>query len=64
MIYIWGLVKSGPGKHFAKIYGRLKDAGIFWPSYGNLGSHLISQNNKPILLLSATCWPVAVEAIK
>jgi hypothetical protein len=29
MIYIWGLVKSGPGKHFAKIYGRLKDAGIF-----------------------------------
>ncbi|PLW11430.1 hypothetical protein PCANC_21279 [Puccinia coronata f. sp. avenae] len=64
MIYIWGLVKSGPGKHLASMYGQHKDQGIFQPSYGNLGGHLFTQNKQPILLLSAYCCPVAVEAIK
>ncbi|PLW42578.1 hypothetical protein PCASD_05306 [Puccinia coronata f. sp. avenae] len=64
MIYIWGLVKSGPGKHLAKMYGRQQDVGIFRPSYGNLGGQLQSRNNIPILLLSATCRPIAVKAIK
>jgi superfamily II DNA helicase RecQ len=64
MIYIWGLVESRPGKHLATILGRVQDFGIFRPLYGNLGGHLLSRNDKPILLLSATCRPVAVEAIK
>jgi superfamily II DNA helicase RecQ len=64
MIYMWGLVKSGPGKHLAKMYGRQQDVGIFRPSYGNLGGQLQSRNNIPILLLSATCRPIAVKAIK
>jgi superfamily II DNA helicase RecQ len=64
MIYLWGLVKSGPGKNLASMYGRHEDQCIFWPSYGNLGGHLLTRNNRPILLLSASCRPVAVEAIK
>jgi superfamily II DNA helicase RecQ len=64
MIYIWGLVKSGPGNHLASMYGGHKDQGFFWPSYGNLGGQLLTRNNQPILLLSATCCPVALEAIK
>ena len=64
MVYIWGLVKSGPGKHLASICGQHKDQGIFWTSYGNLGGHLLSCNDAPILILSATCCPVAIEVIK
>ncbi|OAV85651.1 hypothetical protein PTTG_30366, partial [Puccinia triticina 1-1 BBBD Race 1] len=64
MIYIWGLVESRPGRHLATILSRLEDFGIFRPSYGLLGGHLLSRNDKPILLLSATCRPIAVEAIK
>jgi hypothetical protein len=29
MIYIWGLVKSGPGNHLASMYGGHKDQGFF-----------------------------------
>jgi superfamily II DNA helicase RecQ len=64
MIYIWGLVESGTGKHLASMYGRHEDQGIFRPSYENLGGQLLTRNNQPILLLSATCRPVAVNAIK
>jgi superfamily II DNA helicase RecQ len=64
MVYIWGLVQSRPGRHLATILSRLEDFGIFRPSYGHLGGHLLSRNDKPMLLLSATCRPVAVEAIK
>ncbi|EFP86717.2 uncharacterized protein PGTG_13099 [Puccinia graminis f. sp. tritici CRL 75-36-700-3] len=64
MVYIWGLVASGQGKKAAAILLRYQDIGIFRPSYGNLGAHLLFRNNKPILLLSATCRPVAIEAIK
>ncbi|KAA1121730.1 ATP-dependent DNA helicase sgs1 [Puccinia graminis f. sp. tritici] len=64
MIYIWGLVASGHGKKAAAILLRFQDIGIFRPCYGNLGGHLLFRNDKPILLLSATCRPVAVEAIK
>ncbi|KAA1131707.1 ATP-dependent DNA helicase sgs1 [Puccinia graminis f. sp. tritici] len=64
MIYIWGLVESGHGKKAAAILLRFQDIGIFRPCYGNLGGHLLFRDNKPILLLSATCRPVAIEAIK
>ncbi|KAA1069137.1 ATP-dependent DNA helicase sgs1 [Puccinia graminis f. sp. tritici] len=43
---------------------RFEDYGIFRPSYGKLGAQLLFRNDKPILLLLATCRPVAVDAIK
>ncbi|KNE90543.1 hypothetical protein PSTG_16005 [Puccinia striiformis f. sp. tritici PST-78] len=42
---------------------RHQDIGIFHPSYGDLARHLQCRNNIPILFLSATCRPVAVNAI-
>ncbi|EFP90574.2 uncharacterized protein PGTG_16600 [Puccinia graminis f. sp. tritici CRL 75-36-700-3] len=64
MIYIWGLVESSTAKHLTSAHFRHEDSGIFRPSYGKLGAQLLFRNDKPILLLSATCRPVAVEAIK
>ncbi|KAA1115002.1 ATP-dependent DNA helicase sgs1 [Puccinia graminis f. sp. tritici] len=64
IIYQWGLVESGSGKHKRNLLGRLEDLGIFRPSYGKLGGRLLTRNKKPILLMSATCRPTAVDAIK
>ncbi|KAA1098389.1 ATP-dependent DNA helicase sgs1 [Puccinia graminis f. sp. tritici] len=64
MIYIWGLVESSTAKHLTSSHFRHEDSGIFRPSYGKLGAQLLFRNDKPILLLSATCRPVAVDAIK
>ncbi|PLW53540.1 hypothetical protein PCANC_07248 [Puccinia coronata f. sp. avenae] len=63
MIYIWGLVSSCKGSKTFAVHVRHADSGVFRPSYGNLGAQLLFRNNKPILLLSATCRPVAVAAI-
>ncbi|KNZ51875.1 hypothetical protein VP01_3779g2 [Puccinia sorghi] len=60
---IWGFVASGTSKTSTSAHFRFKDYGIFRPTRGKLGPQLIFQNNKPLLLLSATFWPVAVEAI-
>ncbi|OAV98657.1 hypothetical protein PTTG_09216, partial [Puccinia triticina 1-1 BBBD Race 1] len=51
-------------KKAAAILLRFQDIGIFRPCYGNLGGHLLFRNDKPILLLSATCRPIAIKAIK
>ncbi|KAA1133636.1 ATP-dependent DNA helicase sgs1 [Puccinia graminis f. sp. tritici] len=64
MVYIWGLVESSTAKHLTSAHFRHEDSGIFRPSYGKLGEQLLFRNDKPILLLPATCRPVAVEAIK
>ncbi|KAA1116312.1 ATP-dependent DNA helicase sgs1 [Puccinia graminis f. sp. tritici] len=64
MIYIWGLVESSTSKTSTSAHFRFEDYGIFRPSYGKLGAQLLFRNDKPILLLSATCRPVAVDAIK
>ncbi|KAA1107538.1 ATP-dependent DNA helicase sgs1 [Puccinia graminis f. sp. tritici] len=63
MIYIWGLVASTNGTKKYSILVRHQDIGIFRPLYGDLARHLQCRNNIPILLLSATCRPVAVDAI-
>ncbi|KAA1110508.1 ATP-dependent DNA helicase sgs1 [Puccinia graminis f. sp. tritici] len=63
MIYIWGLVESSTAKHLMSAHFCHEDSGIFRPSYGKLGAQLLFRNNQPILLLSATCRPVAVDAI-
>ncbi|OAV98576.1 hypothetical protein PTTG_11873 [Puccinia triticina 1-1 BBBD Race 1] len=62
MVYVWGLVESGKAK-FLSVRDRLQDYGIFRPSYGKLGDRLMATNGVPILLLSATCRPVAIDSI-
>ncbi|KAH9463762.1 hypothetical protein Pst134EA_015846 [Puccinia striiformis f. sp. tritici] len=62
MIYLWGLV--GSGKKHLKSLVRHQDQDIFCPSYGNIGAALLNKNKAPILLMSATCRPVAIEAIE
>jgi ATP-dependent DNA helicase RecQ len=58
----WGLVESG--KRHLKTLVRHPDQCAFRPSYGNIGAALLNKNNAPILLMSATCRPKAIEAIK
>ncbi|KAA1138596.1 ATP-dependent DNA helicase sgs1 [Puccinia graminis f. sp. tritici] len=63
MVYIWGLVESSTSKTITSVHLRIEDYALFRPCYGKLGPHLLFRNNKPILLLSATCRPVAVDGI-
>ncbi|OAV89702.1 hypothetical protein PTTG_04788, partial [Puccinia triticina 1-1 BBBD Race 1] len=63
MIYVWGLVESSHGKKSFSIIIRHQDFSIFRPCYGKIGIHLQCQNKAPILLLSATCRPIAVDSI-
>ncbi|OAV98058.1 hypothetical protein PTTG_25783 [Puccinia triticina 1-1 BBBD Race 1] len=60
MIYVWGLVASGLGKKISCRF-KLQDRGIFRPSYGDLGARLLAAHGVPILLLLATCRPIAIE---
>ncbi|PLW11107.1 hypothetical protein PCANC_15871 [Puccinia coronata f. sp. avenae] len=62
MIYMWGLVVSRQSK-FLVSFGRIEDRGAFRVSYGHIGTRLMATNKIPILLLSATCRPIAVESI-
>ncbi|OAV92503.1 hypothetical protein PTTG_01171 [Puccinia triticina 1-1 BBBD Race 1] len=62
MIYVWGLVASRLGKKIS-CHFKLQDRGIFGPSYGDLGARLLAAHGMPILLLSATCRPVAIKKI-
>ncbi|KAA1139188.1 hypothetical protein PGTUg99_037228 [Puccinia graminis f. sp. tritici] len=64
MVYEWGIVEKTHGRKRSSALGRHEDRGIFRPSYGNLGGHLMTRNNMPILLMSATCRPVAIKAIR
>ncbi|PLW21659.1 hypothetical protein PCANC_03211 [Puccinia coronata f. sp. avenae] len=62
MIYMWGLVVSRQSK-FLVSFGRIEDRGAFRVSHGHIGTRLMATNKIPILLLSATCRPIAVESI-
>ncbi|POW21733.1 hypothetical protein PSHT_02101 [Puccinia striiformis] len=64
MVYEWGIVEKTRGGKRSSALSRHEDRGIFRPSYGNLGGHLMTRNNMPMLLMSATCRPVAIKAIK
>lgn len=61
-IYLWGLQQSGISKHWSE-HVTPEDIGIFRPSYGDLGDALMATDDSPLLLMSATCRPVAVDAI-
>ncbi|PLW45183.1 hypothetical protein PCANC_11291 [Puccinia coronata f. sp. avenae] len=63
MIYLWGLVASRQSKTTAS-FDRIQDRAVFRPSYGCMATRLMATNNVPLLLLSATCRPIAVEAIR
>jgi len=62
MIYVWGLVAKGRSKGIAS-HGRHPDWGLFRPSYGKLAARLMATNGTPLLLMSATCRPVAIRSI-
>ncbi|KAH9458837.1 hypothetical protein Pst134EA_018991 [Puccinia striiformis f. sp. tritici] len=64
VIFIWGLVESSTSKTRTTVHGKHEDYACFRPGYGKIGPHILFRNDKPLLLLSATCRPVAVEAIK
>ncbi|KAI7963771.1 hypothetical protein MJO29_004198 [Puccinia striiformis f. sp. tritici] len=63
IIFQWGLVDQCNSKDKLAVLGRVEDIGIFRPCYGKMGARLLTRNKKPILLMSATCRPVAVAAI-
>jgi superfamily II DNA helicase RecQ len=64
MIYIWGLVDRSHGRSCSiTMIVRHEDSGLFFPSCGKIGLHLQFRNNSPLLLLSATCRPAAIEGI-
>lgn len=62
VIYSWGLVASGHSKRLQSHNG-LQDICKFRPSYGHLGQALMATDKVPLLLLSATCRPVAIKSI-
>lgn len=53
---------SGASKRMA-CFNRTQDQGIFRPSYRNLCAQFLDSDNVPVLLMSATCCPVAIKAI-
>lgn len=62
-IYLWGLQASGASKNYS-VHVTPQDVGLFRSSYGNLGQQLMTTDDTPILLMSATCRPQAISAIK
>ncbi|OAV92039.1 hypothetical protein PTTG_05180 [Puccinia triticina 1-1 BBBD Race 1] len=62
MIYAWGLVESGQKK--LKTLVQHQDFAAFRPCYGSLAIPLLTRNGAPLLLMSATCRPAAITAIK
>ncbi|PLW16376.1 hypothetical protein PCANC_27112 [Puccinia coronata f. sp. avenae] len=62
IIYSWGLVASGEAKN-SSAHVCTHDVAVFCPSYGNMGTQLMATEGVPILFLSATCCPAAMDAI-
>ncbi|POW06226.1 hypothetical protein PSTT_09089 [Puccinia striiformis] len=63
LLYGWGMVKSGKAKK-SSAHKRHGDRAVFCPSYGQICRQLMATQGIPILLLSATCRPQALEAIQ
>ncbi|PLW47821.1 hypothetical protein PCASD_04321 [Puccinia coronata f. sp. avenae] len=63
MIYEWGLVANGQSKSLSSHARHRSERGIFRPSYGNLCERLMATNGTPLLMMSATCRPIAIEKI-
>lgn len=63
LIYVWGLIASGKSRYLAT-HSNCQDRGVFRPSYGNLCSQFLATDHAPVLLMSATCRPQALRAIR
>lgn len=63
LIYVWGLVASRKSRHLAS-HHNCQDRGVFRPSYGNLCGQFLATDYTPVLLMSATCRPQALSAIR
>lgn len=63
MIYSWGLVASRKFKGLIS-HTRGADRACFRPSYGNLGARIMASDHVPVLLMSATCRPQAIDSIR
>lgn len=61
-IYLWGLQASGKSNHYSTHFTP-QDVGFFRSSYGNLGQQLMATDDVPLLLMSATCRPIAISGI-
>lgn len=62
MVYSWGLVASGSAKRLHS-HNAVQDICEFRPSYGSIGDALMATDRVPLLLLSATCRPIAIQRI-
>ncbi|KAA1073661.1 ATP-dependent DNA helicase sgs1 [Puccinia graminis f. sp. tritici] len=62
MLYSWGLVANKEAKK-SSAHKRHQDRAVFRPSYGDLGRQMMATENKPVLLLLATCRPIAITEI-
>ncbi|OAV96428.1 hypothetical protein PTTG_10591 [Puccinia triticina 1-1 BBBD Race 1] len=62
MVYVWGLVASGESKGLASHLKHM-ECGCFRPGYGGLGGRLMATNGTPLLMMSATCRPIAIKKI-
>lgn len=62
-IYLWGLKQSGRSKHFST-HVTPEDVGKFRPSYGDLGHQMMATDEVPLLIMSATCRPIAIKSIQ
>lgn len=62
IIYSWGLVESRNAKHLSS-HLKIQDRGAFRPSYGNLCRRFLATERVPLLMMSATCPPQAVQEI-
>ncbi|KNE99351.1 hypothetical protein PSTG_07469 [Puccinia striiformis f. sp. tritici PST-78] len=62
MIYLWGLVTSRASKGMAT-FTQHEDCGPFCIAYGSIDTTLMTTNNVPVLMLSATCQSIAVLLI-
>jgi superfamily II DNA helicase RecQ len=62
MVYVWGLVASGESKGLHS-HSRHGEHGVFRPGYGELAARLMANNGTPLLMMSATCRPIAIRKI-
>ncbi|EFP83352.2 uncharacterized protein PGTG_08538 [Puccinia graminis f. sp. tritici CRL 75-36-700-3] len=62
MVYVWGLVASGESKGLNS-HSRHGERGVFRPGYGELAARLMANNGTPLLMMSATCRPIAIRKI-
>ncbi|KAA1108541.1 hypothetical protein PGT21_015839 [Puccinia graminis f. sp. tritici] len=62
MVYVWGLVANGQSKGLTS-HLKHGERGVFRPGYGELAARLMATNGTPLLMMSTTCRPIAINSI-